>query len=188
MGTKFGFDLLYEQVLRATEAEMRYFVATVDKWHSCESEIERLFLASLKFCTDYKVHPAFTWLCVLNDEKQEATALSSGLAIETDILPDGDLLETHRGGSTLYIRPQAVIGDVRVDFLLHSLFNDHRRLIVECDGHDFHERTKEQAARDRARDRTLVLDGYQVFRFTGSELWRDPMRCASQVLEWGCKS
>lgn len=59
-----------------------------------------------------------------------------------------------------------------------------RRLIVECDGHEFHERTKEQAAKDRSRDRASTLAGMEVFRFTGSELWRDPYGCAGQVIEW----
>ena len=49
---------------------------------------------------------------------------------------------------------------------------------VECDGHDFHEKTKEQAARDKRRDRALVLGGLRaVFRFTGSEVWNHPMKC-----------
>jgi hypothetical protein len=57
-------------------------------------------------------------------------------------------------------------------------------LIIECDGHDFHERTKEQAARDRARDRELQANGFTIFRFTGSEIYRDPIGCASQVVKW----
>lgn len=43
-------------------------------------------------------------------------------------------------------------------------------LIVEVDGHDFHEKTKEQAARDKRRDRDMVSSGYSVMRFTGSEV------------------
>jgi hypothetical protein len=57
-------------------------------------------------------------------------------------------------------------------------------LAVECDGHDFHERTKEQAAKDRSRDRRLQEAGYTVFRFTGSELWRDPCSCSDQIIKW----
>ena len=51
-------------------------------------------------------------------------------------------------------------------------------IAVECDGHEFHEKTKQQAARDKARDRD---------RFTGSEIWKDPGACADEVLVhlWG---
>lgn len=39
--------------------------------------------------------------------------------------------------------------------------------VIECDGHEFHERTKRQAARDRSRDRAIQAFGYRIFRFTG---------------------
>lgn len=69
----------------------------------------------------------------------------------------------------------------RADF---TISDDEKGLhvVVECDGHDFHERTKEQAARDKARDRAMVAEGYSVLRFTGSEIWKDPARCASEAL------
>lgn len=56
------------------------------------------------------------------------------------------------------------------------------RLVVELDGHDFHERTKEQAARDRSRDRALLLAGYEVARYTGSEVFADADRCLDEAL------
>lgn len=45
---------------------------------------------------------------------------------------------------------------------------------VELDGHDFHERTKEQASRDKKRDRSLLSKGWTTIRFTGSDVVRDP--------------
>lgn len=54
-------------------------------------------------------------------------------------------------------------------------------IAVECDGHEFHDKTKEQAARDKARDRRLAEAGLQVLRFTGSEIWRDAVTCGEQV-------
>jgi hypothetical protein len=58
---------------------------------------------------------------------------------------------------------------------------DLGNIAVECDGHDFHERTKEQAKRDRKRDRDLQARGFRVLRFTGSEIFRDAMACAATV-------
>ena len=54
---------------------------------------------------------------------------------------------------------------------------------MECDGHDFHERTKAQAAHDKTRDRALQARGLKVLRYTGSEIWADPFGCALDVLE-----
>lgn len=47
-------------------------------------------------------------------------------------------------------------------------------IAIELDGHDFHERTKEQATRDKKRDRALVSAGWSVLRFTGSEVIKAP--------------
>lgn len=55
-------------------------------------------------------------------------------------------------------------------------------LVVEIDGHEFHERTKEQAERDRSRDRRITRTGYQVLRFTGREVNRDPFVVVSEIL------
>lgn len=74
------------------------------------------------------------------------------------------------------------VGKYRPDFLVLAESHGHMfRFIVEVDGHDFHERTKEQAARDKKRDRWFQSEGYSVLRFTGSEVFRDPLDCAKQV-------
>jgi very-short-patch-repair endonuclease len=57
------------------------------------------------------------------------------------------------------------------------------RLIVEVDGHEFHEKTKEQAKRDKERDRNLQMEGYRVMHFTGSEVFHKAYDCASQVIK-----
>lgn len=56
-------------------------------------------------------------------------------------------------------------------------------IAVECDGHEFHERTADQAGRDKARDRDLQAKGIMVFRFTGREIWRDAWACAGSVID-----
>lgn len=82
-----------------------------------------------------------------------------------------------------YVAPQRRIGDFRVDFALQFTSGGGRpgRLVVECDGHDFHEKTKEQARRDKSRDRWLMGREWPVHRFTGSEIYADPMACAEQA-------
>ena len=57
------------------------------------------------------------------------------------------------------------------------------KLIVEVDGHDYHDRTKEQASYDRKRDRELTLEGYRVVRFTGSDVFNHPAECAEDI-DW----
>ena len=79
------------------------------------------------------------------------------------------------------IKAQQQIGRYRVDFLI---VRRTIKLVVECDGHEFHERTKEQAVTDKARDRYLTKEGYRVFRFTGSEIWANPFAAAQEVIDY----
>lgn len=85
----------------------------------------------------------------------------------------------------LQIKPQATVGPYRADFLysLTDTEGKHKYLVVEIDGHDFHERTKEQAARDRSRDRWMVEHRYDVIRFTGSEVYGNPFACVQQTVD-----
>ncbi len=81
--------------------------------------------------------------------------------------------------------PQVQIGPYRVDFLFAiDLMGDEPPCLVavECDGHEYHEKTKAQAARDKARDRDIIGRGIKLLRFTGSEIWRDAGGCAAEVL------
>jgi very-short-patch-repair endonuclease len=80
------------------------------------------------------------------------------------------------------LTPQANIGRYRADFLIQCCDRGHRKsVIVECDGHAFHEKTKDQAKRDKARDRFFTAEGYSVLRFTGSEIYSDPESCAEEI-------
>ena len=63
----------------------------------------------------------------------------------------------------------------RVDFALFYPRTDGYgkiKVAIECDGHDFHEKTKEQAQKDKEKDRILQANGWLIARFTGSEILR----------------
>ncbi len=100
------------------------------------------------------------------------------------------LLALARGGAFrpgLVVIQQPDILSYRADFLIGALSAPGAAphwAVVECDGHEFHERTAEQAEHDRARDRAMTAAGYRVFRFTGREIWRDPKKCADEVMTY----
>ena len=82
------------------------------------------------------------------------------------------------------VYPQFEIGRYRADFLVvKEMINGKEKIVIECDGHDFHERTKEQAQHDKKRDRDMQKAGYKVYRFTGSEIWRTAGKCVLDALE-----
>lgn len=79
----------------------------------------------------------------------------------------------------------------RVDFVLsmyYMIFDENGKpiheitedMIVECDGHSYHS-TKDQIKKDNNRDRIMQFLGYDVIRFSGSELNESPEKCAKQA-------
>ncbi len=83
---------------------------------------------------------------------------------------------------SVVLHQQHHVGPYRLDFALVSRLVPDVRIAIEADGHDFHERTKAQAQRDKSRDRFLVAEGWRVLRFTGSEVFRDAAACVAEVM------
>jgi very-short-patch-repair endonuclease len=86
----------------------------------------------------------------------------------------------------------------RLDFQIVPEYQLHRKaklygvqvakIAVELDGHDYHERTKEQVIYRNQRDRDLSADGWTVLHFSGSELYGDPARCIKEAFDHGAKA
>jgi len=79
-----------------------------------------------------------------------------------------------------------VPGVGRVDF---AIFVPHINklvpvVVVECDGHDFHERTPDQASRDNRRDRNLQRLGIPVLRFTATDVLRNSTDVVREIAEF----
>lgn len=126
----------------------------------CESPIEKLMLMRLMTVSSGYGWPR-PWNRIILPDQDVARAVGRLQEFEIAIVPQNE------------------IGRYRVDFMLFLAVptpqNSLRiaRFVVECDGHEFHEKTKKQAARDKARDRFLVGRTFQVFRYTGSEIFRN---------------
>lgn len=93
------------------------------------------------------------------------------------------------------IEPQKPIitpkGTYQVDFLIrYSKKGTDVKVAIECDGHDFHEKTKLQVVRDKSRERAIVSSGITVLRFSGSEIFNNARRHVQEVAEFleGAKS
>jgi very-short-patch-repair endonuclease len=171
MNGKYGPELLYEQLVEHIAGDWDWLFDEAPG----DSKIEKLLFRALAV-------------------RANAGAIEYGeLMIAADAEIEARLMAelcSHPASLRMIVRPQAEIDGRRVDFLVHTFDykNDRwRSLIVECDGHDYHERTKEQAARDRAKDRVATLNGRDFFRFTGSEIWRDPWGCAAQIGDWAAE-
>lgn len=85
----------------------------------------------------------------------------------------------------------SVTEKVRVDFLITVMYKNQGlssqdgivSFVVECDGHEFHQKTKEQVEKDNIRTRKLQLKGYEVLRFSGSEIYKSPYKVATDIIQ-----
>jgi very-short-patch-repair endonuclease len=78
------------------------------------------------------------------------------------------------------VAPQFRAAGYRIDIACAYSWTG-RRIAVECDGHEFHEKTPEQASHDKERDRALLAAGWPTMRFTGSQIHKDPFACAKEI-------
>lgn len=159
------FEIVSTNALRSLDVSG--FGRHVDR---CESPIEQIMAMALWFRGDW------------------------GNSAFDDIASFADAIEVSKASKKPVLATQINIDNFRVDLLAlwhHGEGDPLSAFAVECDGHDFHEKTKEQAARDKSRDRALTAAGVKVMRFTGSEIWRNPDGCAGEVLscmhmDWSC--
>lgn len=171
-----AFNLAFRAIAREFTARSLYHLR--DLVAACESPIEETMLYAL---------------CVLCHRNAASVQY---------ILGDRVFGDLDQSRSSFRIQPQAHIEDFRVDFLITYVdLGDYveisrnnipttrtiRQMVIECDGHEYHSRTKEQAMRDRQRDRVLQRNGYKVFRYTGSEIWSDVFKCAEEAIDTLCR-
>ncbi len=138
----------------------------IDVWndieaHSIKSPIEQIFLAAIRV--------------MAMSENTDFNVCSS----------EESFAKIRRGG--VFICPQFSVGKYTVDFLVRFESYAHpfrsSSVIVELDGHDFHDKDKRQRAYEKARDRFLTKTGHRVLHFTGSELVSSPYKVAFDVLD-----
>ncbi len=168
-----SFDAFKRQRHQDVEAffvDLRWILENV-----CESPIEQLFLIDLvKYSNFYK-----SW--IFRDETgQMSPAL--GFRLGGWGPATGNYRVMIHPQTTIQLGPDFTFPEprkYRLDFLV-GVYEEMSRydeevvklFAVEADGHDYHERTKEQAKHDRERDRALTRAGYTVMRFTGSEIFQ----------------
>ena len=75
------------------------------------------------------------------------------------------------------------IGNYKPDFMFEVTDESGPNLAIEIDGYDYHDKTKEQAAKDKQRDRLFIRNGFIPVRFAGTEVYRSPIDCVREALQ-----
>lgn len=128
--------------------------AYYDMAANCESPIERLLLAPLMFIKPQCLHGRY-----------EGPA---------DREIEGRLFAQYR------------VGERRLDFayIVTPIAQPWEiRLGIECDGHEFHSSVAQRANDNRRHIEIVRAEGFNVVRFSGSEINADPRGCAQKVAD-----
>lgn len=72
---------------------------------------------------------------------------------------------------------------IRADAIVWVPSDPSFNVILECDGFDYHS-DRARFTSDRRRDRVLASNGYQVMRFSGSEVFENPVASAVEALHF----
>ena len=71
------------------------------------------------------------------------------------------------------------------DFLVRAdMFENDVSFVVECDGYAFHQKTKQQVKCDNEREYNIKLAGYDVLRFSGTQIYEDSFKCANDIVDY----
>lgn len=62
----------------------------------------------------------------------------------------------------------------------------HGKIAVEVDGRQYHT-TNKQREYDYERERNLIMDGFNVMRFTANQAIKDPTECFKQIYSLYCR-
>lgn len=71
----------------------------------------------------------------------------------------------------------------RADALVWIPSDPDYKVILECDGYDYHA-DKPRFTTDRRRDRVLAMNGYKVMRFSGAEVFENPIATAVEAFDF----
>jgi hypothetical protein len=65
-------------------------------------------------------------------------------------------------------------------------FEPTYKIAIELDGFNYHEKNKSQIQKDKQRERNLVMNGFKVLRFTGSEIKCNPIKVLYEIYSLYC--
>lgn len=87
------------------------------------------------------------------------------------------------------ITPQHKVENFRADFIIYyfpelseTKEEDIKKILIECDSQEFHERTEIERRYEKKRDRFFQSKGYKTFHYTGAEIVKDPMNVAVEII------
>lgn len=149
----------------------------------------KVYKAIMDLIESYKEQTGDTELTHFDKALEKRKAKGDFTQGEVDDIQMHHSIIQHFEWNSLHITPQAGFPNlkvngrsIRADLYIWVPSNSSFRVIVECDGFQYHS-DKQTFENDRIRDRLLQFNGYKVIRFSGSEINRDPSKVSGELFE-----
>lgn len=136
-----------------------------------ESKAERAFLVNLLpeiYKANYE-NDYVKQIAIFENEEYEGSSEDNAVSLKTKNNIDG----------IIFLDINSSVGKYRPDIILVSA---DKKIIFEIDGFAYHN-TQEQLTKDKQRERDLSLMGYKVYRFSGTEIYRNAQKIALEAIE-----
>ena len=104
--------------------------------------------------------------------------------IETILSIAYQVYTLHKTKNTQHLESQYDVYLENEKHYIIDFYDKETNLAIECDGHEFHQKTKEQVAHDNERELDLKMAGYNIIRFSGSQIYNKPFECARDIYEY----
>lgn len=134
----------------------------------------------------------FLYTCGLDERLLDMTPIEQIFYLASQIYAER-LDKKTCDSAQIYFEPQVRLSagakSYIVDFLVSEQYTNNgceyltKKIIVETDGKDWHSSIA-QMNYDYNRENELKLAGYDVFRFTGSQIYNNPFGCIEKIYNY----
>lgn len=165
------------------EIERKYFDAFNNYLKS--SPVITFTHNELNECVKIQIDESYSSEDCHDYEKADTQAIVFNGEIYSDSLKESEIYDIDTPFELILEVPKETISGYIPDFILYtsSICHASVKFAIEIDGHNFHEKTKEQASNDKKKDRTYLKNCFIPIRFTGSDVYHDAESCVKDTLE-----
>lgn len=121
----------------------------------CQSPIEKIFCMEV--------------LCLMEILKQDDRDHDYAFALEPQ--------------SSIEVNGHSYRPDFKLSFVSYITLKEHT-IYIDCDGHRFHEKTKEQVKYSNNRDYDFKISGEDLLHFSGSQIYNNCGKCALDAIRF----
>ena len=158
-----------------------FYSIYVDSFNELPQRGKELIFKNLDFITNDIIQDIFLYTDELKSPIEKILAIS--LIINFTINKINIFFDYQK---EIQIDEKKYVADFIIEYseVFNSFLKNDFKLVIERDGYEFHNKTREQIDYDNHRDYDMKINGYEVLRFSGSEIYNNPDKCFYKIIKF----